>query len=116
MSTTQFEEIIINANFINKLDFEVTKCKEPRWGLCKYIKEGSTFSFKGESFNVNSDMTCTVNNVIYATACRGCRDYYIGETNNLRNRTILHNQHILERKNNAYMFGLVFYVKIEICW
>ena len=24
-------------------------------------------------------------------------------------------QYILERKNNAYLFGLVFYVKIEIC-
>ena len=26
--------------------------------------------------------------------CRGCDEQYIGETNNLRNRTTIHNQHI----------------------
>ena len=32
--------------------------------------------------------------VIYVIECRGCDEQYIGETNNLRNRTTLHNQHI----------------------
>ena len=29
-----------------------------------------------------------------AVECRGCSKYYIGETNNLRKRVTLHNQHI----------------------
>ena len=39
-------------------------------------------------------MSCTVKNVVYVIECRGCGEYYIGETNNLRKRTTLHNQHI----------------------
>ena len=39
-------------------------------------------------------MNCTVKKVIYVTECRGCEKYSIGETNNLRKRTTLHNQHI----------------------
>ena len=58
------------------------------------MKEGSTFNFKGENFIVNADMSCTVKNVKYVIECRGCGNYYIGETNNLRKRTTLHNQHI----------------------
>ena len=72
----------------------MTNCKKPRYGLCKYLKEGSSFNFKGKQFNVNAYMTCTVKNVIYGTECRGCRKYYVGDTNNLRNRTTIHNQHI----------------------
>ena len=40
-------------------------------------------------------MSCTVKDVIYVIECRGCGEYYIGETNNLQNKgTKLHNQHI----------------------
>ena len=49
-------------------------------------------------------MTCTVKNVIYVTKCRGCRKYYIGESNNLRNGTTLHNQHI--RHENLRMISI----------
>ena len=74
-----------------KQNFQVLKCTEPRCGLCKLIKEGSTFSFKGKNFTVNADMSCTVKNVMYVIECRGCQKYYIGETNNLSNQTTLHN-------------------------
>ena len=57
-------------------------------------KEGPAFSFKGKTFTVNADMNCTVKNVIYVIECCGCEKYYIGETNNLRKRTMLYNQHI----------------------
>lgn len=90
------KKLLTKAKFSNRkeTEFAVTKCKEPRCGLCKYLKEGSTFNFKSETFYVKSDMTCTVKNVIYVIECRGCGKYYIGETNNLRKRTTLHNQHI----------------------
>ena len=90
------KKLLTKARFSNtrKQNFQVRKCKAPRCGLCKHIKEGSSFSFKGKNFTVNADMSCTVKNVIYVIECRGCQKYYIGETNNLRNRTTLHNQHI----------------------
>ena len=76
------------------MEFKVTKYKEPRCGQCKHIKEGSTFSFNCQNFTENSDMSCSVKNVIYVITCRGCGKYYIDETKNLRKRTTLHNQHI----------------------
>ena len=93
---SNLKKLLTKAKFSNKNEtkFTVTKNKEPRCGLCRYLKEESSFNFKGKQFNVNSDMTCTVKNVIYVTECRGCRKYYIGEINNLRNRATLHNQHI----------------------
>ena len=39
-------------------------------------------------------MSCTVKKVIYVIECRGCGEYYKGETNDLRKRTTLHNQDI----------------------
>ena len=90
------KNILTRAKFSrhSKTHFEVTKCNEPRCGLCKYLKEGSTFDFKGQKFSVTSNMDCTVRNVIYVIKCRGCGEYYIGETTNLRNIVTLHNQHI----------------------
>ena len=60
------KKLLTEAKFSNKNEtkFTVTKCKEPRCGLCKYLKEGSSLNFKEKQFNVNSDMTCTVKNVI----------------------------------------------------
>ena len=83
---------------LTKAKFKVTKCNGPRCGLCKHIKEGPSFSFKGKTFTVNADMNCTVKNVIFVIECRGCEKYYIGETNNLRKRTMLHNQHFRHKE------------------
>ena len=100
------KKLLTKAKFTNKQEHtpKVTKCKEPRCGLCKYIREECSYNFNGKIFNVNSDMTCTVKNVIYVIECRGCNKYYIGETNNLRKRTTLHNQHI--RHENLRMIPL----------
>ena len=89
------KKLLTRAKFTTHTNqtYEVTKCKEPRCGLCKYIKEGSSFKFKGETFFIHSNMSCTVKHVINVIECRGCGKYYIGETNNLRNRVTLHNQH-----------------------
>lgn len=90
------KKLLTKAKFTNqpRKQFEVTRCHEPRCGLCKHLKEGPSFEFKDRIFSVNADMTCTVKNVVYVIECRGCGKYYIGETNNLRKRITLHNQHI----------------------
>ena len=56
------KKILTKARFSNKQEqkFAVTKCKEPRCGLCKHITEGTSFNFDGQAFSVNADMTCTV--------------------------------------------------------
>ena len=90
------KRLLTKARFTNKPkeDYKVSKCNEPRCGLCKYISEGPSANFKGKVFKVNDDMSCKSKNVIYVIQCRGCNEQYIGETVNLRNRITLHNQHI----------------------
>ena len=90
------KRLLTKAKFTMKQTEEcsIKKRNEPRCGLCKYIREGSSVKFKNKSFKVNENMSCKAKNVIYVIQCRGCDEQYIGETNNLRNRTTLHNQHI----------------------
>ena len=46
-------------------------------------------------FQVNADMTCDVQNVIYVITCNGCGEYYIGQTGDkLRTRRTIHAQQI----------------------
>ena len=90
------KRLLTKAKFTNHPleDFKVTKCNEPRCGLCKHLIEGSSISFKEKTFKVNANMTCKAKNVMNVIQCRGCNEQYIGETVNLRNRVTLHNQHI----------------------
>ena len=92
------KRLLTKAKFTSNIDngyqCQVTKCKEPRCGLCKFITEGSSTYFKDKVFTVKDNMSCKAKNVIYVIQCRGCNEQYIGETVNLRNRVTLHNQHI----------------------
>ena len=71
----------------------VSKCLDPRCGLCDYIIEGSTFHFKHKIFYIKESMDCNVQNVIYVLLCNGCKEFYIGQTGDkLRNRRTVHEQ------------------------
>ena len=39
-------------------------------------------------------MNCNTLNCIYVLSCNGCKEEYIGETNNLRLRLNLHKNHV----------------------
>ena len=69
------KKLLTKTKFTNtqEKEIEVAKCKEPRFGLGNYIKEGFTFSFKGKSFKVNFDLSCAVKNAIYVIECRVSR-------------------------------------------
>ena len=48
---------------------------------CAYILEGDFIVMEnGESFHVETEMTCQTSNVVYAIFCQGCEKSYIGET------------------------------------
>ena len=73
----------------------VSKCNEPRCGLCKSIIEGSCLKLKDKTFHVKENMNCTVRNVLYVLICNGCKEFYIGQTGDkLRNRKTVHEQQI----------------------
>ena len=73
----------------------VSKCNEPRCGLCSFIIEGSTLKLNNKTFHVKESMNCTVKNVLYVLVCNGCREFYIGQTGDkLRNRRTVHDQQV----------------------
>ena len=49
----------------------VSKCNEPRCGLCKSIIEGSCLRLKDKTFHVKEHMNCTVRNVLNVLICYG---------------------------------------------
>ena len=62
----------------------VSKCNEPRCGLCNYIIEGSSLNLNNKVSQVKENMNCNIKkNVLYVLICNGSREYYFGrrETN-----------------------------------
>lgn len=73
----------------------VSKCKEQRCGTCEYILTGESVTFKnGKTWKIKSSMNCKARNVIYVILCTNCDSFYIGQTENLRNRVTLHKEQI----------------------
>ena len=59
------------------------------------MPNGSSYNFNGKVFQVNADMTCHVQYVIYVITCNVCVEYYIGQTGDkLRTRRTVHAQQI----------------------
>ena len=74
---------------------KVSRCNEPRCGLCDYLIEGSKLEIKDKIFHVKENMNCTVQNVLYVLVCNGCHEFYIGQTGDkLRNRKTVHLQQV----------------------
>ena len=90
------KKLLTKAKFSEQtITKSVQKCNRPKCGLCKFLIEDNKYEFKcGKSFTVNQNMTCDVKNLIYVIRCAGCKEDYIGETSNLRNRVTVHNQQI----------------------
>ena len=88
------KQILIKAEFSNSaIKREVTKCNEPRCGTCDIIITGDSLILKGnKTWTIHSPMSCLSKDVIYIIICSKCQDYYIGQTQNLRNRVTQHKE------------------------
>lgn len=74
---------------------KITKCGRSNCGLCSNLVEGQSYKSKsGHTFKVKFPMSCDVKNIVYLLICNGCKEEYIGETNDLRKRMTVHRQHI----------------------
>ena len=90
------KRLLVKSEFKeNSTPPSVSKCNEPRCGLCSFIIEGSTLALSNKTFHVKENMDCTVRNVLYVLICNGCRQFYIGQTGDkLRNRRTIHDQQV----------------------
>jgi len=91
---------ILNKN--NKSTIKgITKCMEARCTCCDTLITGKVIKLKSNTgfrdFTINHNLNCLSHNVIYILICKGCNDFYIGQTGNMfRNRLTLHRQHIAQ--------------------
>ena len=94
------KKILTRARFCPQqpetLSFSVSKCDNKRCGCCSVIGEGDSYFFSNvnKTFKVKANMDCTTKNLIYVLTCQGCKQYYIGHTNDLRARVRVHKQQI----------------------
>ena len=73
----------------------VSKCNEPRCGTCECILTGNKLQLRnGKTWTIKTNMNCKATNIIYITKCDKCESFYVGTTENLRNRVTLHKQQI----------------------
>lgn len=94
------KKILTRAQFKETSNKRVKKCENERCSLCLQIIEGAKFRFPhtDSDFIVNNNMNCSTLNCVYLLQCCGCKEIYIGETSNLRNRINLHRDHINHNK------------------
>ena len=77
-------------------------CHDKRCGTCPHIQETKTIKITatGRSFNIRTRMNCKTKNVLYIITCTGCKEQYVGMTNDkLTARVRVHKSHI---KNPQY--------------
>ena len=89
------KRLLTKSAFSDDDTYRVSKCGEPRCGLCHHLIEGSTLTIGKCTFYVKTNMTCTVKNCLYVMKCNLCDQFYIGQTGDkLRNRVTVHRQQI----------------------
>ena len=87
---------LTQARFVSERTYNtVTQCGEPRCGTCAIIMTGIDIKLKnGKTWFVKCPMNCKSRNIIYILICAKCRSFYVGQTENLRQRVTLHRQQI----------------------
>ena len=73
------------------------KCGDKRCGTCPHIQETEWINITttGQKFKIKTPMNCKSKNVLYIITCKGCREQYVGMTNDtLCARVRVHKQHI----------------------
>ena len=77
--------------------------KHSSLGCNAYVKISETsttntniyiYIYNGKTWHVKCSMNCKSRNIIYILICAKCRSFYVGQTENLRQRVTLHRQQI----------------------
>ena len=70
----------------------VTRCNRGNCGTCPYLQETDNVYFNrvDKHFKIMSTFNCESGNLIYKITCKGCDDYYIGSSCDLRSRVSGH--------------------------
>lgn len=82
---------------------QITKCGDKRCKLCSILIEGTHIILNNsEKFTVKQNMNCKTQNLVYMIICDGCKNTYIGETEQQLNQRInLHRSQIKNPNNRT---------------
>ena len=70
------KRMLIKSDFNEtKTSAKVTRCNEPRCGLCEHIVEGSSIFLGNKTFHVKENMDCTVQNVLYVLSATVVKNF-----------------------------------------
>ena len=93
-------------NILTKATFTET---EPQVGIrkcgkqcvtCSHLKEVKCVNFGDKPFYLRNSFSCNAKNIIYLLVCT-CMKFYIGESQELRQRVFLHRSHAKSVKNQS---------------
>ena len=95
---SSLRSLLTHSNFTSvKPIFGVNKCLKKLCLTCPSMYETNKYNFwrAGFVWEIRDTFDCNTKDCIYALTCRGCANYYIGKTVNLRNRMTKHRGDIL---------------------
>ena len=77
--------------------FGIKKCHKKRCFTCPAMFETNKYNFwrVGIVWDIRDTFDCDTKDCIYVLTCKGCANYYIGKTVNIRNRMTKHRGDIL---------------------
>ena len=94
------------------------RCTAKKCDTCNFIEVTSSISFNREIYNLNRHFDCNTKNVIYKLTCNYCNEFYIGKTNDFKNRVSKHKsdtklaeQRLLENRYVMKVSQHLFYCK-----
>jgi hypothetical protein len=95
---SSLRSLLTHSNFTSvKPIFGVKKCLKKLCFTCPSMYETNKYNFwrAGIVWKILDTFDCNTKDCIYALTCKGCSNYYIGKTVNLRNRMTKHRGDIL---------------------
>jgi hypothetical protein len=101
---SNIKQILTSAKFETQPTLGVKKCNKKKCILCGILIEGNSYKIPNQQreFKIRSNLTCTLENVIYIIECTNCEKFYLGATTLEFNKRInLHRSQILHEEYRA---------------
>ena len=97
MSSNLSKIFIHNFKLEKPFSTNYTKCKSTSCNFCVFADSNSYLKLNNFYLPSMSESNCRSLNLIYIIYCKTCPCFYIGQTNNLRNRFRNHKRNILTK-------------------
>ena len=95
MSPNLSKILIHNFSLFKPSFHSYKKCNKLSCKTCLFSNNFSYFKLDNFYFPIMTNSSCDAKNVVYIIFCKSCYHFYIGQTNNIKNRIRAHKRNIL---------------------